>query len=525
MSGGGDSSGGTGGARGGLSACGAGLGIPTRLARIGDGQVANAIGDVFGIDALKGVTVPDATTRDFIAIQDTLSSSVLDRYVQNAETAMSAVTDDTLAKLGGCPAMTLDETCAKQAIGVVAEKLYRRPVTADESASIAGVYSETSSYGVPAATRAALRAILTAPPALYRTEFGSAQQNGLTTLTAYEVASELSFMLADTIPDDQLLTAAKADKLTSADDIKTQVNRLLALPAVQANLTRVMLANYALGNLFGTAKDQKVFPAYTPALETSMYTETKMFVDNVLWHGKVADLLTSPQTYIDENLAALYNVRYPGAPGGGFQPFSFGPNDRAGLLTQGSVLSIAANPDNTSVVHRGLFVHGKLMCLGVSPPPASLATAVNALSTMNITEKAKADIRAKTAPCNGCHLAFDQYGLTMEHYDAIGRYRAAYQDGSTIDSSVTLPADVDGVTAQGVTDMAAALAKNPIFATCVAQQLTGYGLGYQLDSAAASSCSITNTYANFMSAGSGTFADMIRAVTTSDALLVRKASP
>lgn len=518
------SGGGSGGA-GGSTACTSSLAIPTRLARIGDAQIANAIGDVFGADALTAVTVADPTTRDFIAIQDALSSAVLDRYVQTAEAAMNAVSDQTIAKLGGCTAATFDDACAKNAIAVAAQKFYRRPITADETASLATVYTDTSTYGIPAATRAALSAILTAPPTLYRTEFGSTPKNGTTTLTSYEVASELSFMLADTIPDDGLLAAAKADKLTSPDDIRTEVNRLLATPAVQANLTRVMLANYSVGSLFGSAKDAKLFPAYTPALETSLYTETKMFVDNVLWHGKVTDLLTSRQTYIDESLAALYNVTYPAAAGGGFQPYTFAANDRAGLLTQGSILAIAANPDNTSVVHRGLFVHGKIMCLGVSPPPASLQAQINALSTENITEKAKADFRATTVPCNACHLSFDQYGLTMEHYDAIGRYRDAYPDGTPIDSSVKLPADVGGVTAKGVTDMASALAANPVFVTCVAQQLTGYGLGFQLDSDAAQGCDITKTYADFMTAGSGTFADMIRAVATSDALLVRKASP
>jgi hypothetical protein len=342
----GSGSGGT----GATPACADSLSIPTRLARIGDAQIANAIQDVFGSDVLSAVTVADPATRDFIAIQDSLSSAVLDRYVQTAEAAMNAVTDQTLTKLGGCTTATFDDACAKNAIAVAAQKFYRRPITADETASLITVYTVTSQYGIPAATRATLSAILTAPPTLYRTELGSAAQNGTTSLTSYEVASELSFMLADTIPDDGLLAAAKADKLKSADDIRTEVNRLLGTPLVQANLTRVMLANYSVGSLFGSAKDAQLFPAYTPALETSLYTETKMFVDNVLWHGKITDLLTSRQTFIDENLAALYNVTYPAAPGGGFQPYTFAANDRAGLLTQGSILAIAANPDNTSVV-------------------------------------------------------------------------------------------------------------------------------------------------------------------------------
>ena len=523
-SGGGSAGSNVGSSGSGPDACQSTFNVPTRLARITDAQIANAIGEVFGPAALTTVTVADPKTRDFIAIQDSLNSTVLDKYVQTAVGALDALSNDSIAKLGGCSTNTLDEACAKKVISTVAEKFYRRPVTADELTSLNTAYSDTISYGIPVATRAALSAILTAPPTIYRTEFGSGAHNGSTSLTSYEVASELSFMLSDTIPDDALLAAAKGDQLKTPEQIKAQVNRLLATDAVRKNLTRVMLANYGVGNLFGTTKDPKLFPAYTPALETSLYTETKLFVDNILWHGKVSDLLLSPQTYIDPSLATLYGVTYPGQPGGGFVPYTFGPNERAGLLTQGSILAIAANPDNTSVVHRGLFVHGKLMCLGVNPPPASLQAQINALSAANLTEKAKADFRDKTPPCNGCHLSFDQYGLALEHYDAIGRFRQTYPDGTAIDSSVKLPADLGAVAAQGVGDMSSALANNPVFATCIAEQLTGYGLGFQLNSDVSGDCSISKAYGEFMSSGSGTFADMVRAVATSDALLVRKVS-
>lgn len=495
--------------------------VPTRLARIADTQIANVIGDLFGAATLTALTLADPKTRDFIPTQDTLNSAVLDRYVQTAEGAMNAVTDASLATLGGCSVSTLNDACAKNAISATATKAYRRTVTSDELGSLMTVYAETSMYGVAAATRAALRAILTSPPTIYRTEFGEVAQNGTTKLTSYEVASELSFMLADTMPDDALLAAAKSDKLTSADQIAAEVNRLLATPRVQQNLTRVMLANFAVGSLFGTTKDTKLFPAYTAQLETSLFTETQMFMDNVLWHGKIADILSSRQTYVDPTLAALYSVPYQGSMGGGFEAYTFGTSERAGLLTQGSILAIAANPDNTSVVHRGLFVHGKLMCLGVSPPPSNLAAQINALSAANISEKQKASIRATTSPCNGCHLGFDPYGLTMENFDAIGRYRQKYPDGAAIDSSVKLPGDLGALSVQGATDMADALAANPIFAACMAEKLIGYGVGFELDSSASNDCSVVNTYNDFGKTGRGTFADMIRAVATSDVLTVR----
>jgi hypothetical protein len=233
--------------------------VPTRLARVGDAQIANMIADVFGSAVLSGVKVADPKTRDFIPTQDTLNITVLDSYVQAAEGAMNTATDQTLTTLGGCTPTTFDEACAKNAISTVAQKAYRRPISADELASLMTVYSETSVYGIPTATRAALRAILTAPTTIYRTEFGAGSASDTTTLTSYEVASELSFMLADTIPDDALLAAASADQLNNAEQITKQINRLLGTPGVQQNLTRVMLANYGVGSLFGTTKDKNCF--------------------------------------------------------------------------------------------------------------------------------------------------------------------------------------------------------------------------------------------------------------------------
>jgi hypothetical protein len=97
----------------------------------------------------------------------------------------------------------------------------------------------------------------------------------------------------------------------------------------------------------------------------------------------------------------------------------------------------------------------------------------------------------------------------------------AYPDGTPIDTSVTLPQDLGGISVAGATEMSDALASSQTFATCLAEQLTSYAIGYQLDSDAAADCGIQRTYDTFTKSGGGTFADMIQAVATSDAMLVR----
>jgi len=79
----------------------------------------------------------------------------------------------------------------------------------------------------------AVQAVLSAPSFTYRGEIGAADASGAARLTAHEIASELSFMLTDAPPDDELHAAAESGALSSPDEIASQVERMLGLPAVQ----------------------------------------------------------------------------------------------------------------------------------------------------------------------------------------------------------------------------------------------------------------------------------------------------
>ena len=100
-----------------------------------------------------------------------------------------------------------------------------------------------------------MKAMLASPSFLFRTELGpptlTADANGNypdTTLTPYEIASQLSFTLLGTIPDGPLTAAAADGSLATKAGIAAQINRLVAAPAAQANLTDVVLDWFDVGS-------------------------------------------------------------------------------------------------------------------------------------------------------------------------------------------------------------------------------------------------------------------------------------
>jgi hypothetical protein len=82
--------------------------------------------------------------------------------------------------------------------------------------------------------------------------------------------------------------------------------------------------------------------------------------------------------------------------------------------------------------------------------------------------------------CSRCHALFDPYGLALEQFDGIGRFRETYGDGSAVDASTKL---VDGTPITGLSQLSEALGKTPEFKQCIADNLYTYGLGRLLSDA------------------------------------------
>jgi hypothetical protein len=82
--------------------------------------------------------------------------------------------------------------------------------------------------------------------------------------------------------------------------------------------------------------------------------------------------------------------------------------------------------------------------------------------------------------CARCHQLFDPYGLPLEQFDGIGRYRDAYADGSAVDPTTQL---IDGTPVSGLATLSQELTKSPLYKQCIADNLYTYGLGRVLSTA------------------------------------------
>ncbi len=465
------------------------IAMPKRLIRLSFNQVAasmrSVFGDVFADGLIETFDIVGPTERTFPPLGDTREgSSYIDAKWQTADGIAQAagqkVFDEfaALTQCGDAPTTA----CARAYVESLAERAFRRPLVERERTSLLQVYDEVQTAGgsIPEAVQFSVYAIFDSPHFLYRSEFGAdVTKEG--PLTPYELASQLSYFLTDGPPDQPLLDAARDAALATPEQIGPHVDRLLGTPAARVNLQSAIFASLGVSRVLSVIIDPSKVPAedFNAGVAASMYHETELFIGRVLWSGKVPELVTSRTSFIDANLARLYGVA---APSAGLDADGFGmvelPADRAGVLTMPAFLTSRSRPDAQSVVGRGLSVNDAILCQQNPPFPEDLATQIEAITAgqTNLSEREKAEFRASNVPCNGCHTSFDPYGIALDNFDLIGKFRTEDDQGRAIDPSVTLPPVAGGGQALNAVEVGAALASSGAISACVATKLMTYAL-------------------------------------------------
>ncbi|HMI87620.1 MAG TPA: DUF1592 domain-containing protein [Polyangiaceae bacterium] len=523
---GGAGAGGTGGAGGaggtGPTTCtGADSPITKRLIRLTFNQIVNSIGALLGPTLATAVakdnSIPDATERSFPPLANPREGSAITDATWSKGDAMATQVGqyvlDNFATVTACATVT--DACAQQFIAAFAERAYRRPLVAAETTSLTQTYTELKAAGatIQEGVQFSVSSIIEAPQFLYRSEFGT-DWKAAGVLTPYETASLLSYFIADGPPDAPLLDAAKQGKLTAAADIDAQVTRLLGTAPVKQNLQQAMFAYFgATGVLSVTMPDEQLF---TQGVAASMYQETTLFINNTLWGPKVTDLLTSRRTWINTNLAFIYNVPAPpGATIDNFVALDL-PDNRAGILTSPGYLVARSRPDFPSIIARGLLINASVLC-GINPAfnPDLQAEIDKLKGTQNgWTERQKSEYRMTNQPCQSCHQGFDPYGLTVGNFDNLARFQTMDAQGRPIDATTTLPANAGGTVIKNAPDMATQISSNGAFTACVAKNLLVYGLA-EASGLSTDSCATRTVTNAFKASTDQSFAALVRAVAAS----------
>ena len=380
----------------------------------------------------------------------------------------------------GGPAGASEELdCARTIIATLARRAYRRPVTdADLQSPLAFYKDARAEEGFEAGIEMALRAVLASTEFLFRIE---RDPRNVAPNTAYrvsdvELASRLSFFLWSSIPDDELLGLAIGEKLKEPAVLEQQVRRMLADPRAQALVTNFAGQWLYLRNLAAANPDTRMFPDFDDNLRQAFRRETELFFESIVKEDhNVLDLLRANYTFVNERLARHYGI--PNVYGSRFRRVMLGEDSvRGGLLGQGSILTVTSYANRTSPVLRGKWILENILGTPPPPPPPN----VPPLKDNNAGGKAlsmrerMAQHRVNPA-CSGCHQLMDPAGLSMENFDAIGRWRTRTEAGTAVDSSGGLPG---GSTFEGVAGLRKALVSRPeLFVTTATEKLLTYALG------------------------------------------------
>lgn len=494
--------------------------LPRRLWRLSAAQWGTAVKDLLGLSAPPNLTSKGGEAQFAFIGDPTLKvdAPMLFDMFQQSQTVLTQIDPMVTTTLAPCSGTTssAQTTCATNFIQTLATKAYRRPLDSTEVPNLMKVYAQGAMTDYKTGIEAMIQAVILSTSFVYRTELGpstlTADASGNypdTTLTPYEVASQLSFTLLGSLPDAALTAAAADGSLATTDGIATQVNRLVSLPAVQANLTNIILSWFNINQMFSKVKDTSLLSALSSseqnqtAIENDLLTSTTNWVNGVLWNGgtgKLADLMTSQTVYVNQRLATLY----PGLSySGGKAPTSDSnfvaatwpsSQGRSGILTQPAFLWSASDPSLTSIVKRGRLIHDSIVCADPLPPPIDLTTpmAMNViackspdgtqtLSTCD-SEVLQSDARMTYSPCKGCHSQMDPYSRVLLNFGPIGNYRTMDEAGRAIDPTVSFvpTSPFAGETMTGAQAFAQAMVSTGTFDGCSVQQMTSYAIGSQI---------------------------------------------
>ena len=240
---------------------------------------------------------------------------------------------------------------------------------------------------------------------------------------AYDVASRLSFGLWDSLPDKELLLdAAAAHRLTTREQVRRQAERMLADPRARAKLGEFFLQWLKVEVAPDLSKNRKQFPGFDQAVASDLRTSLELFLDDVVW-SEAADfrqLLCAEHVYLNGRLARFYGSNLPAdAP---FQKVSLGAGKRSGVLSHPYVMATFAYTDATSPIHRGVFLARSLLGQSLRPPPVAVAPLAPDLHP-GLTTRERVLMQTKPQTCQSCHAVINPLGFTLEHFDAVGRYR------------------------------------------------------------------------------------------------------
>jgi hypothetical protein len=454
------------------------------LRRLSNHEYLNTVRDLLGTQsdptqAFAAETVIDGFDNN--ALTQLATEQIAQQYHAAARTLAAEVLP-RVETLVACDAASAGERpCAETFVEGFGKRAFRRPLQASEKDIFLRLYDKAKGTGTHAESLAALvEAFLTSPQFLYRMELtgrtaGQAKPGEALPLDGWEIASRLSYMLWQTMPDAELMEAAEAGRLRTIEQIAAQARRLLAADRARDAMKRFFTSWLELDTFRDVEKDPMVYPEFTAEVKTELVAEVEAFIDHVFWErkGNLKDLIAGPTSLRNAKLAAFYGDGLGAGPA--LAPVDLSRGKRRGLLGTGGMAAKLATVHDSDPVKRGLFVREKLLCGHIPDAPPDVMD-IAPKPDPAATKRERFEVHTNIGGCDVCHKLIDPIGLGLENLDGIGRWRDTEKGKPIITAGQWAPEDGGGTFTDSV-GMLESLAENPRVYDCAVKTWMRYALG------------------------------------------------
>ena len=333
------------------------------------------------------------------------------------------------------------------------------------------------------AIRETLAMILIQPEFLFLLEPAGEEKR---LIDEFELASRLSYFLWSTLPDKQLIELATKGNLRA--NLDAEIGRMLADPRSGRMVKQFTEQWLKLNLVENVAVNKTRYPGFDDRLKIDMCTETQSMFAELLKHNSSAtELLSSDFTMLNESLAKHYGI--DGVFGKSFRRVPIPTESHRGsLLSHASILLINSTGADSHPVRRAVWIRDRLLNDPPAPPPPNVPSLEQANPEFHqLPVRKQLEIHRTVESCNQCHRSLDPWGIALENFDALGRWRTDTPKNSgdpsqaqPIDATVELP---DGKQIAGADGLRVYLLeeRKEQFARSLVMRLLTYALGRSLE--------------------------------------------
>ncbi len=408
--------------------------------------------------------------------------------------------------------LSTDDTM-RDHVAAMGKWLFRGPLSGDEVNQFSGIATTVASAGgdFEEAIRYIVQAMLQSPRFVYRIEHQRGD-GGRRLLDSFELASRMSYIVWGAPPDQELFAAADHGRLSSREQIESQLQRMTKDPRTIDRSEQFLVEWLNLDRLANLRPNEDRFPEWSPELASDMRRETVAFFREIAWtqNRPLADLLNAQVTFLTPGLAKFYDLK-PTSGELARYDLSDVPH-RGGLLTQGSVLTIGG--DEASMVARGLFVLHDLLRGTINAPPPCVNTTPPPTKS-GLTQRIIAEQRIGDSRCGVCHVRFEPLAFGLEQFDGIGAWheRDEHDNPLRSDGTILFPGTAKPIAYTTSAELMDRLADSERVQESLTWKVTQFALGRPL--IAADAPFVSEIHKQSQKNG-GTYASLIAAIVMSD---------